>query len=210
MNPPQAEKLDVFRLHKSDYRAQKKPFFVSPASGKYLLIAGEGAPGSELFSNRVAALYGMAFTIKMTRKFDGLGDYTICKLECRYPELAVDGSPLPPMDKWRWELFIRTPDFVGDEDLKKALAALRKRKKAGDAEKVRLDTIEEGPCIQMLHVGPYEKIGESFARMRELAEAKGQRFVGPSHEVFLSDPRRVPPEKLKTLLRMPIIPEPLA
>jgi len=199
-------KLDLFRVHKADYVAKKQPVLVTPASGQYLLVEGRGSPTDACFADRLGALYSMAFTIKMTRKFDGLGDYAVAKLESRYPNLDVNAGALPPMEEWDWELFIRTPDEVTAADLEKALAALRKRKKEGDAALVRLERIEEGECVQMLHVGPYEAEAATIAAMRESAESQGRRFVGPHHEVYLSDPRRVAPEKLKTILRMPVRP----
>ena len=201
--PASGEKLDLFRLHKADYVAKKKPVLVTPAGARYLLVEGRGAPGSELFQNRVGAIYGMAYTIKMTRKFNGLGDYTICKLEARFPELAVEGSR-PPMDEWDWELFIRTPDFITPTDLKEALAALAKRDKEGDSALVRLVPIKEGECVQMLHLGPYEEEGRTLDAMHAFAESEGRVFIGPHHEIYLSDPRRIAPEKLKTILRMPV------
>ena len=76
--------------------------------------------------------------------------------------------------------------------------------KHSEIDEVRLETIDEGPCVQMLHIGPYEKEGETIALMRRFAEAKGLKLLRPHHEIYISDPRRVPPAQLKTILREPV------
>jgi len=138
----------------------------------------------------------------MTHKFVGKQDYAVCKLEGQW---FFDGDPARiPQDQWRWKLLIRTPGFITEADRKQAVATLLKRGKPRDVEEVRLERIDEGKCVQMLHVGPYDRESETIARMRALAESQGMKFVGPHHEIYLSDPRRVPPERLKTILREPV------
>ena len=109
-----------------------------------------------------------------------------------------------PTDQWQWKLLIRTPDFIGEEDLRQAVAVLLKRGKGEEVKRVRLETLAEGPCVQMLHVGPYERECETIAAMQAFAEKQQLRFSGKHHEIYLSDPRRVPPERLKTILRQPV------
>jgi hypothetical protein len=143
----------------------------------------------------------------MTRKFAGGQDYKVCQLEGLW---WADGSSADftavPRDQWRWKLLIRVPDFIGQADLDQAKAALRDKGKPPAFESVRLETIEEGPCVQMLHVGPYAEEPATLALMRQFAAAGGLEFRGPHHEIYLSDPRRVPPERLRTILRMPVEP----
>jgi hypothetical protein len=139
----------------------------------------------------------------MTRKFAGKQDYAVCKLEGQW---FFDGEPAAiPKDKWKWKLMIRTPDFIEAKDLTTAVATLLKRGKSGEVEEVALETIDEGVCVQMLHLGPYEKENETMALMRSFAQANGLKLSGPHHEIYLSDPRRVPPERLKTILRVPAV-----
>jgi hypothetical protein len=171
---------------------------------RYLVVEGQGAPGDAVFQSRIAALYAMAFTVKMTRKFAGRGDYPVGKLEALY--LNVGQSPTPPRQRWKWRLMIRTPEFIGEDDLSAAVSTLRKRGKEGEATLVRLDTLLEGPCVQMLHVGPYDRESDTIETMREFAGTKGLELAGPHHEIYISDPRRVEPEKLKTILRCPAVP----
>jgi hypothetical protein len=194
-------KLDLCKLHKAEYATPKKPVLVRTKPARYLAISGRGAPGGERFTACIGALYGAAFTIKMTRKFAGKQDYAVCKLEGQW---FFDGDPAgTPKDEWKWKLMIRTPDFISEEDLKTAVGTLLKRGKSREVEEVALERIDEGDCVQMLHVGPYEKENETVALMRNFAEAGGLKLGGPHHEIYLSDPRRVPPERLKTILRVP-------
>jgi hypothetical protein len=196
-----AAKLDLYKLHKSEYVTPRSPVLVRTKPAQYLTITGQGAPGGERFTACIAALYGMAFTIKMSRKFAGQQDYAVCKLEGLW-SFAGEPSGIPRED-WKWKLMIRTPDFISHKDMEAAVVTLLKRGKPPEVKEVELETIEEGPCVQMLHVGPYDKESATMARMREFAESKGLKLAGPHHEIYLSDPRRVPPERLRTILRQP-------
>ena len=199
-------KLDLYKLHKTEYAATRKPALVELKPAAYLAISGQGAPGGEEFTTSIGALYGVAFTIKMTRKFAGKQDYAVCKLEGQWwAEPESDFGKLPP-DQWRWKLLIRTPDLIGEADLRQAVAVLLKRGKGEDVQRVRLESVTEGLCVQMLHVGPYNKAHEAVALMNTFAEKKGLAFSGKHHEIYLSDPRRVPADRLKTILRHPVRP----
>jgi hypothetical protein len=203
MSAAATEKLDLYKDHKQEYAAKPKPALVETRPAVYLSIGGKGAPGGAAFSDAIGALYGMAFTIKMTRKFAGKPDYTVCKLEALWPNLNCGVTP-PDKDQWTWELMIRTPKFITQEDLRQAVAKLKKRGKGNGVERVALRPLEEGLCVQALHVGPYEEEGKTIAPMLALAEKEGLRPAGPHHEIYLSDPRRVEPSKLKTILRQPV------
>src|SRR5579862_3657274 len=101
-------KIDLYKLYKDEYVARQKPALIQCKPAQYLAIAGQGAPGGERFSACIGALYGMAFTIKMTRKFAGHQDYAVCKLEGQW---FFKGDPAGiPKDQWRWKLMIRTPE----------------------------------------------------------------------------------------------------
>ena len=201
----QTEKIDLYKIHKAQYVAPKQPVLVEIPQAKYLAITGRGAPGGEEFSAKIGALYGAAFTIKMTRKFADKGDYVVCKLES---QMWLDGdiqnsSDINP-EQWNWKLFIRIPDFVGDEDLHQAQKTLLEKGKEPEIEHVKFETISEGLCVQMLHVGPYDKEPETVEIMAAFAQEQGLELYGRHHEIYISDPRRVPTEKLKTILRMPV------
>lgn len=197
-------KIDLYKLNKAEYAATRKPVMVELKPANYLVISGQGAPGGEAFTASIGALYGMAFTIKMTRKFAGKQDYAVCKLEGQWGSESAANFAKLPKDQWLWKLLIRTPEFIKEDDLRQAVAVLLKRGKGEDVKRVGLESLAEGPCVQMLHVGPYEKEGETVAVMKAFAEGKHFEFSGKHHEIYLSDPRRVPPERLKTILRIPV------
>jgi hypothetical protein len=197
-------KIDLYKLHKTEYAATRKPALVEVKPACYLAISGQGAPGGQRFTDSIGALYGMAFTIKMARKFAGQQDYAVCKLEGQWwCKPSAEFGKLPP-EEWLWKLLIRTPDFITKRDLAQAVAVLLKRGKGEDVRQVRLESLVEGRCVQMLHVGPYDKLRETIVMMNAHAEKQGLQLTGKHHEIYLSDPRRVPPERLKTILRHPV------
>jgi hypothetical protein len=199
------DKIDLYKQHKDQYVTPKKPVLVTMDEAVYLTVSGRGAPGGPQFSEKVGALYGAAFTIKMTRKFAGQQDYAVSKLEAQW---WLDGASCDyantPKEKWNWRLMIRTPPFVKQKDLDDAARKLIEKGKAPCANQVKLESITEGLCVQMLHVGPYEEESRSMGAMNAFAEQQGLTFHGRHHEIYFSDPRRVAPEKLKTILRMPV------
>lgn len=206
-----ADKLDLSKLWKNDYAAPRRPARLEMGPAVYLAVEGQGEPGGTDFSARVGALYAMAYTIKMTRKFDGLQDYTISKLEAQWwgSQGENNFAALPKAD-WCWRLLIRTPEFVADSELSAAQTALRKRGKEAGTERVGLFKLSEGVCVQMLHVGPYEQEPATVEKMRAFASAQKLKLHGLHHEIYISDPRRVPPERLRTILRRPLRPAELA
>ena len=201
------EKIDLYKLHKADYVTPKKPAFLNVSDATYLAITGQGAPGGDVFTDKIGALYGAAYTIKMTRKFAGQQDYAVCKLEGQYwcGACGADFGRVPK-DQWCWKLLIRTPEFVTQAELDRAVANLLEKGKSRAVQEVKLESLAEGHCVQMLHVGPYERESESIALMKAIAEANNLELRGRHHEIYLSDPRRVAAERLKTILRIPVGP----
>lgn len=199
-----AKKVDLYKLFAADYAAPRTPALVTPHAAQYLAITGQGEPGGDVFTTRLGLLYNVAFTIKMAKKFAGK-DYAVAKLEGLWwgkkPGVAFF---LEPRGKWRWQLLIRTPDFIGAKDRTAALEQLRSRGKDPAVRDVALIRLDEGKCVQLLHVGPYDAENVSIERMHLFATGKGLRPYGKHHEIYLSDPRRVPAARLKTILRMPV------
>jgi hypothetical protein len=198
-------KIDLCKQHKDQYATPKTPVLVTVNDATYLAISGRGAPGGPEFTDKIGALYGAAFTVKMTRKFAGLQDYAVSKLEAQY---WLDGSEgafsSVPMEQWNWRLMIRTPPVVTRQELDEAVAKLIQKGKAPCADQVKLESIPEGRCVQMLHVGPYDQESRTIGAMKAFAEQQGLTFHGRHHEIYLSDPRRIAPEKLRTILRIPV------
>lgn len=198
------EKIDLFKMHQDEFAAPLEPLLVETRPTLYLTIEGMGEPGGEAFQKRLQALYSVAHSLKRTKKGEGQ-DYVICKLEGLWWGVQGPGdfSGEPPSD-WNWRLMIRTPDFVGEEDLKRAVDTLVAKGKPLEVAKVRLQTLDEGTCVQMLHIGSYSAEQESIEKMNRFIQEKGLSFHGLHHEIYLSDPRRVPEGQLRTILRMPV------
>jgi len=197
------EKLDLYKVHKAEYVAPRKPALVKVGPAKYLTFAGRDKPGGPVFQAAIGALYAMAFTIKMAYKFEGQ-DYKVCHLEGLFWTASGEAFSEDPAQPLEWKLLIRVPDFITALNLKAAAVQLKLKGKAPEAAQVKLETLREGRCVQMLHIGPYCDEPRSIAQMKAFAEEQGLALKGPHHEIYLSDPRRVAPEKLRTILRYPV------
>lgn len=184
---------------KTEYTAPRKAKIFQLPSLHYLAITGVGAPGGDAFVDAVGALYGIAYTIKMGRRAANLLCYSIGKLETQWLNFEAG----PPTDRaiWQWRMMIRTPSFVTPAECNTAAALQLKRGKSARVKDVAPFTTEAGAVIQALHVGPYESEGNMFAVMTKVAAVAGLIFAGPPHDIYLSDPRRGAPEKMRTLLR---------
>ena len=198
-------KIDLFKAHKADYVARKKPSLVELGRAPYLSVAGQGEPGGEVFQQRVGVLMAVAYTLKFDSKAAGQ-DYVVCKLEGIW--YGEDSASLDdtPQEAWRWRLLIRVPDFITAAQVAAAAEKVATKQGKDEIRDVGLETLEEGLCVQMLHVGPYDQEPETVAAMRAFAETEGLTLAGPHHEIYLSDPRRVEPARLKTILRWPVRP----
>jgi hypothetical protein len=199
-----SEKLDLYKLHQADYATPKTPAMVEIKPAQYLTITGRGEPGGELFSERLGALYNVTFTIKMEKKFAGQ-DYAVCKLEgLWWGDQDKNDFFGEPREKWNWRLIIRTPDFITQKDLKEAVAKLKGHGKSDLVGDVKLEKIKEGKCVQMLHLGSYTDETRTISLMKEFMRERNLAVNGLHHEIYLSDPRRMKPDKLKTILRQPV------
>jgi hypothetical protein len=188
-------KLDLFALHHDEYTVTRRPRLVNVGPALYLVIDGEGEPSGELFNQRLAVLYAVAYTLKMARLRIGR-DYALGRIE-----VVIDQSP---NDGAQWRLLMRTPDFISPEEVMCAAETLRDRGYGPLVDEVRLESITEGPCIQALHIGPTDSASETMDRVRSFAAGEGLEFRGPHHRIYLSDPRRVSPDRLRTILREPV------
>lgn len=198
-----AAKLDLYAAHKAEYVTPKQPVLIKTAPARYLTIEGTGKPGGEAFQAAIGALYNAAYAIKMTSKSEGR-DYKVCALEGLWWDASGERDLSDAPGTWNWKLLIRTPDFIHEKDLDKAVKDLQAKGKAAEVSRVKLEKISEGRCVQELHVGLYAEEPKTIAAMKDFAAAKGLYFAGRHHEIYLSDPRRVKPEKLRTILRMPV------
>lgn len=194
----------MFKELKAEYCQPKKPKLITPTAANYLAMDGKGGPGGDAFQACMEALYGMAYTIKFARKDEG-ADFVVCKLEGLYGiGQSMEEFAAQSQDEWSWRMMIRLPDGVAESHLVAAREALAKKGKTGAFDSVRLELMDEGQCVQMLHVGPYEEEGRTFDQMLDFATEQGLTPHRWHHDIYLSDPRRVPAEKLKTILRLPV------
>lgn len=198
------QKLDLYKKYKAEYVTPKAPTLVRVKRATYLGVSGKGEPGSDMFMAQMGALFAVAYTVKMTKKAAGRG-YKVCAPEGLWWGKRKGGDfSQEPQSQWNWKLLIRTPDFITKKDVDEAAAKLKEKGKGPEVAKVKLEIIEEGLCVQMLHVGPYSAEVESIALMKQFAKEQGLSFHSPHHEIYLSDPRRVAPERLRTILRQPV------
>lgn len=178
---------------------------------RFVMIDGRGDPSGPAYARALAALYPIAYAVKFAQKAKG-ADFVVPPLEALW--WAEDPAAFVAGDRgaWQWTAMLRMPDVVTTEDVEAArevamAKAAKKKVDAGALAEVRYARQTEGDCLQTLHVGPYTEEAPVLADLhdRVMPEA-GLTFGRPHHEIYLSDPRRVAPEKLKTLLRQPVVP----
>jgi len=198
-------KLDLTKEYKTYYTAKTTPEIVEIDEGKFLTIEGKGAPGGEEFQAKVEALYSLAYGIKMLMKKQEK-DFTVAKLEGLWWVDSDKAYTEVPREEWRWKLLIRQPEFVTSEIVEKARQEVIKKKEIELVNEVKFEKMEEGKCVQILHIGPYSTEYESIAKMEKLMEKENLVKNGFHHEIYLimAYPRKVPDEKLKTILRQPV------
>ncbi|PXA68726.1 GyrI-like domain-containing protein [Cryobacterium arcticum] len=179
---------------------------VSVPPQRFLAVDGSGDPNSApAYTEAIEALYAVAYTLKFTSKRAGR-DSVVGPLEGLW--YADDMAVFTARDKaaWSWTMLISLPGWVSDGQVEEAVAAARLKKKSlPGLDRVRIESLDEGLCMQLLHVGSYDDEAPALARLHgEVLPAAGLRERGRHHEVYLSDPRRVAPEKLKTVVRQPV------
>jgi len=198
-----ATKLDLTKEFKTYYAAKTRPEVAEFGEIPFLTIEGKGEPGGEEFTNKVEALYPLAYGVKkICKKQDK--DFGVPKLEGLWWVKSNKPALEVPHSEWYWKLLIRMPDFVTSEILEKAKEEVFKKKELELIKHIKFEKMKEGKCVQILHIGSYSTEPESLAKMRKLMEEKNFVENGLHHEIYLSDPRRVPEEKWKTILRQPV------
>jgi hypothetical protein len=212
-----SDTFDVKRALKELYLPPTRPTIVDVPTMTFLMVDGAGNPNEEDgdYARAVGALYSLTYTIKMSPRSghrpEGFFDFAVPPLEglWSFPAETFDGVHVPK-DLLRWTSMIRVPEFVTPDLLGWARRQVAGTKKLVDTSRARLLTWAEGLCVQIMHVGPYDTEPASVARMHEFAEAEGYAVdlsdVRLHHEIYLGDPRRSAPEKLRTVIRHPIRP----
>lgn len=190
------------------YRARRGTFSVVEVPPlQHLAVDGRGDPNaSAAYRDAVAALYPVAYKIKFLGKDLGR-DHVVMPLEALWwSEDMATFTTARNLDRWQWTVMIMVPDWVAADHLEAARAAAA-RKAAGPAlDAVRPQPLEEGLCVQTLHVGPYDEEGPALEEMhRTFIPGAGLRMSGRHHEIYLNDARRTDPARLRTILRQPVV-----
>lgn len=196
-------KIDLVKEGKAYYTAKTKPQIVEFPEIPYLAIEGKGEPAGKTFTEAVQSLYPFAYGIKGICKKIGK-DFAVAKLEGLWWVKSSKPYLEVPRQEWYWKLLIRLPDFVTSEITEKARLEVMKKKKVDLLKDIKFEKIAEGKCVQILHIGPYATEPGTIAEMRKTMEENNFVENGLHHEIYLSDPRKTPPQKMKTILRQPV------
>lgn len=204
--------FDFKKEFKDLYMPKTKPMLIEVPSINFIMVDGKGDPNNnEAFQQAVEILYGLSYAIKMSKmkgnQPQGYFDYTVPPLEGLW---WVSEGPfsLKQRDNWAWTVMIRQPEFVTSEVFNWACNQLKNKKPGVLIEGARFETFDEGLCVQMMHIGPYATEPETMKFMDDFIKGEGLTDRvgkgGKHHEIYLSDPRKSKPEKMKTVLRHPV------
>lgn len=205
--------FDYKKEYKEFYMQKNKPEIIDIPEMKYIAVRGKGDPNVEggEYKAAIGLLYGIAFTIKMSKKgsrqIEGYFDYVVPPLEGFWWQEGIEGVDYGRKEEFCWISVIRLPDFVSGEDVEWAVEEAG-RKKGQDFSKVEFLVIKEGLCVQCMHIGAYDEEPATVDKMNQYLQENGYEddFSAERlhHEIYLSDARRVAPEKRKTVIRHPV------
>lgn len=205
--------FDFKKEYKEYYMPSKEPGIIEIPKMNFLAVRGKGNPNEEdgEYSNALELLYAVAYTLRMSYKGDykisGYYEYVVPPLEGLWWQEGIKGYDMTKKEDFSWISLIRLPDFIKEEDFKWAIEVATKKKKK-DFSKVEFFTFKEGKCVQAMHIGPYDREPETVSKMEDYAKEKGYEIdISDNryhHEIYINDPRKTNPEKLKTVIRHPI------
>ncbi len=205
--------FDFKQEYKEFYLPRSRPGIVTIPRMNYIAVRGQGDPNLEdgAYKQAIGLLYGIAFTIKMSKmgdhRIEGYFDYVVPPLEGFWWQEGVKGIDYAHKEDFHWISVIRLPDFVTRNDFAWAVAEATQKKKK-DFSKAEFLTYEEGLCVQCMHIGPYDEEPATVSMMHAFMEQQGYSLDISEkrlhHEIYLSDARKAAPEKLKTVIRHPI------
>lgn len=205
--------FDFKKEYREFYLPKNKPEIVNVPTANYIAVRGQGNPNEEggAYQKAIGVLYAVAYTLKMSYKTDykikGFVEYVVPPLEGFWWQENVAGVDYGDKDSFQWISVIRLPDFVTEQDFAWAVETASKKKKT-DCSAAEFFTIEEGLCVQIMHLGAFDDEPATVALMDDYLQENGYENdfsdVRMHHEIYLSDARRVAPEKWKTVIRHPI------
>jgi hypothetical protein len=200
-------KTDVKKKLKHLYRPSAKEVSVVDVPGMgFLMIDGQGDPNtSQEYQEAIEALYTVAYQIKfMVKGRDPELDYVVPPLEGLWWAEDMADFATGNKDVWLWTAMIYQPDQVIRELFEEAIAQVKEKKNPAALPLLRLERYHEGLSVQIMHIGPWAEEAPTIEKLHAFAQEKGYRLRGKHHEIYLSDPRRTAPEKLKTVVRQPV------
>ncbi|HCG98905.1 MAG: hypothetical protein A2074_00980 [Candidatus Aquicultor primus] len=201
------QKIDLKKEFKYLYAPSAKEIvLVEVPEMAYLMVDGKGDPNtSQEYMDSIEALYSIAYTLKfMLKKSDAALDYGVMPLEGLWWVDDMREFSVENKDAWKWTSMIVQPDFVTNEHFEQARTEVRKKKELASIDKVRFERDHEGLSAQTMYIGPYADEGPTIERIHAFIDGLGRKRRGKHHEIYLSDPRRTAPEKLKTVIRQPV------
>jgi len=204
------KKIDLKKQYRELYSASfKKVALVDVPEQKILSIDGKGDPNTiRAFQQGVEALFPVAFKTKFIAKKELGRDYVVMPLEGLWWADNMSDFTTANRDNWQWKIFIVQPDFITSHIIEAARVEVKQKKNPSALEKLCFETLHEGTSAQILHVGPYTEEGPTIDRLHAFARENNHSFDGriqKHHEIYLSDMRRTASEKLRTILRQPVI-----
>jgi hypothetical protein len=201
------DKID-FKKALDSYQASRGEFrVVDIPDMQYLMVDGHGDPNtSPAYSDALAALYPVAYKLKFLSKRELGRDYVVPPLEGLWWADDMDSfTTLRDKSRWDWTMMLLVPDWIEPAHVTRAIEQAGAKEKPARLDDVRLETLSEGRCVQTLHVGPFDDEGPVLERLHhEVIPREGLHLAGKHHEIYLSDARKVAPEKLRTILRQPV------
>ena len=205
--------FDFKKEYKEFYLPKAKPEIINVPKANYIAVRGKGNPNEEggAYQQAVGILYAVAYTLKMSYKtdykIDGFFEYVVPPLEGFWWQDGIDGVNYSDKSSFNWISVIRLPDFITEKDFKWAVETATKKKKL-DCSSAEFLTVDEGLCVQIMHIGSYDDEPASVKLMDDYLNENGYASdMNQSrlhHEIYLSDPRKIEPEKWKTVIRHPI------
>ena len=201
------QKIDFTKKLKHLYQpSAKKIDIVEVPHMNFLMVDGEGDPNtSQTFVDAVEALFPVSYTLKFMVKKGPLAiDYGVMPLEALWWADDMSAFTTGNKDAWKWTLMIMQPEFISKEMVEEAIQEVARKKKPVSLPLVRFESFNEGKAAQTLYIGLFADEGPTIEKVHSFIEENGGRRVGKHHEIYLSDPRRTAPEKLKTIIRQPM------
>jgi hypothetical protein len=200
------EKIDFKKEMKQLYNpSTKEVTAVDVPPMNFLMIHGQGDPNtSPQYSAAIEALFNVSYTLKfMVKKKKGI-DYAVMPLEGLWWVDDMTKFSTDKKDEWKWTSMIMQPSYVTEAAVTEAIQQVTKKKKLESLRLVRFESFREGLSAQIMHIGPYSAEGPNIAKIHDFIIKSGHALTGKHHEIYLSDPRKTAPQKMKTVLRQPM------